>query len=67
MPTNTVRVVPKKVENNLPASAPPASVPEASAPTSTSTPESNDTNEEGMLGFSEFSPFLFSLYLQVSI
>ncbi|ONI19024.1 hypothetical protein PRUPE_3G254500 [Prunus persica] len=46
VPTNTIRVAPKKVENNLPASAPPASVPEASAPTSTSTPESNDTNEE---------------------
>ncbi|BBH00231.1 Nuclear transport factor 2 family protein with RNA binding domain, RRM-RBD-RNP motifs [Prunus dulcis] len=46
VPTNTIRVAPKKAENNLPASAPPASVPEASAPTSTSTPESNDTNEE---------------------
>ncbi|KAM5581198.1 nuclear transport factor 2 [Rosa sericea] len=46
VPTNTVKVAPKKAENSLPAPAASASVPEASAPTSTSTLEGSETNEE---------------------
>ncbi|CAN6702376.1 unnamed protein product [Malus baccata var. baccata] len=46
VPTNTVRVAPKKAETSLPGSTAPASVPEVSAPTSTSALESGDSNEE---------------------
>lgn len=63
VPTNTVKVAPKKTENSLPAPAASASVPEASAPTSTSTLEGSETNEEGICVFSDFSLYLFFLYI----
>ncbi|KAL6136632.1 hypothetical protein ACLB2K_061927 [Fragaria x ananassa] len=46
VPTNTVKVAPKKMENSLPGSAASASVPEASAPTSSTTIENRETKEE---------------------
>ncbi|KAL6135510.1 hypothetical protein ACLB2K_067738 [Fragaria x ananassa] len=46
VPTNTVKVAPKKMENSLPGSAASASVPEASAPASSTTIENRETNEE---------------------
>ncbi|XP_048335261.2 nuclear transport factor 2 isoform X1 [Ziziphus jujuba] len=47
VPTNFLNVSSKKVENQPAESAAPASVPEASAPSSTGTPDSSNTNEEG--------------------
>lgn len=61
MPTNTVKVAPKKMENSLPGSAASASVPEASAPTSSTTIENRETNEEGIYSFSDF--FLYYFYI----
>lgn len=46
VPTNTIKVVPKKSENQSLGSVPPTSVPEASAPSSVGTPESSNTQED---------------------
>nr|POE49897.1 putative g3bp-like protein [Quercus suber] len=44
--TNTMKVVPKKSENQSLGSVPPTSIPEASAPSSVGTPESGNTQED---------------------
>ncbi|XP_041002663.1 nuclear transport factor 2-like isoform X1 [Juglans microcarpa x Juglans regia] len=46
VPTNTIKVAPKKTENQSPGSVAPNSVPEASAPSSVGTPESSNTQDE---------------------
>ncbi|KAJ7974306.1 ras GTPase-activating protein-binding protein 2-like [Quillaja saponaria] len=46
VPTNTVKVAPRKPENQSIESAVSAAVPEAAAPNSTGTPESSNTQEE---------------------
>ena len=44
-----MKVVPKKSENQSLGSVPPTSIPEASAPSSVGTPESSNTQEDGIL------------------
>lgn len=62
MPTNFLNVSSKKIENQSAESAAPASVLEASAPSSTGTPESSNTNEEGKLALFLFFSFFLSLF-----
>ncbi|KAF5457644.1 hypothetical protein F2P56_021732 [Juglans regia] len=46
VPTNTLKVAPKKTENQSLGSVVPSSVPEPSAPSSVGTPESSNTQDE---------------------